>query len=253
MTAIRTTTEDGVAVITLDNPPLNILTRAVLAELRSELASLAVDRQLRVVVLHSAGKHFSAGADVGEHLPPEYEALIPEFLATVLALAEFPIPVIAAVHGRCLGGGCELAAAADFVMAAEGASFGQPEIKLGVLPPAACVLLTEKCGSAAAAEIVLTGDPLSAEEARQAGLVHRVLPDNELMDAVRSLAARIACHSAAAVRLGKRGLMDGAVRDRADAFARARDLYVHDLMATRDAVEGLQAFVDKRPPAWSHQ
>lgn len=253
MTAIRATVDGGVAVVTLDHPPLNILTRAVLAELRSELASLALNPELRAVILRAEGKHFSAGADVGEHLPPTYETMIPEFLDTVLAVAAFPVPAIAAVQGRCLGGGCEIAAAADFVLAGEGASFGQPEIKLGVLPPAACVLLTERCGPAAAAEIVLTGDAFDAAAAREAGLVYRVVPDGELMAAAGDLAARIARNSAAAVRLGKEALTAPASRLRSEAFSRARDLYVNHLMATHDAVEGLQAFVDKRAPVWSHQ
>ena len=124
-------------IVTLDHPPVNILKRSVLKALRSELASLALVTELRVLLLQAEGKHFSAGADVGEHLPSEFETMIPEFLDTVRAVLEFPLPVLASVQGKCLGGAFELIQVADFVVASEDAVLGQPEIVLGVLPPAA--------------------------------------------------------------------------------------------------------------------
>ncbi|MGW8282652.1 MAG: enoyl-CoA hydratase/isomerase family protein, partial [Gemmatimonadota bacterium] len=132
---------EGIGTLTLSHPPLNILTRQLLTELRHRLEELAASPDLRAVILQAEGKHFSAGADVGEHLPPEFEQMIPEFLETVRALASFPLPVIAAVRGRCMGGGFEVVQAADIVIAGESALFGQPEILLGVCAPAACVLL----------------------------------------------------------------------------------------------------------------
>jgi enoyl-CoA hydratase/carnithine racemase len=123
---IRREFTDGIAQLTLRHPPVNILTRAVLAELREQLAGLATTQEVRVLVLRAEGKHFSAGADVGEHIPPTYRDLIPEFMATIRALWEFPLPVIAAVRGKCLGGGFELVQPADAIVAGEGAAFGQP-------------------------------------------------------------------------------------------------------------------------------
>jgi cyclohexa-1,5-dienecarbonyl-CoA hydratase len=250
---LKVTIEDGIGTLTLSQPPLNILTRALLGELRRALEQLATERGLRVVQLRAEGKHFSAGADVGEHLPPAFEQLIPEFMQTIAAVRDFPLPVVAAVRGRCLGGGFELVQGADLIVAGESASFGQPEILLGVIPPAACPLLPILCGPARAAEIVLTGDPLTAADAERAGLVAKLVPDDQVDEAAQALCARIARHSAAALRVAKRALRAGEGAQRPAAFASAEHLYLHDLMATRDAVEGLTAFLEKQQAAWTHQ
>lgn len=245
--------EDGIATLTLDHPPLNILTRAVLAGLRESLASLEADTSLRVVRLMATGKHFSAGADVGEHLPPQYAELIPEFCDTLEALVSFPLPVIAAVRGRCLGGGFELAMAADVIVAGESATFGQPEILLGVTAPVACVLLPRIAQHGFAAELLFTGDSVSATRARSAGVVQHVVADASVDDEAMVIARRIARHSAAAVRATKRTLLDSAALPRTEALRAASDYYVNDLMKTHDALEGLNAFLEKRPAVWRHQ
>ena len=249
---VHASVEDGLGRIVLSHPPLNILTRDVLAGVRRELDHLASEPSLRVLLLGAEGAHFSAGADVGEHLPPDYRELIPEFMQTVADLVSFPLPVVAAVQGRCLGGGFELAMGADIIVAAEGASFGQPEILLGVLPPAACVILPRLCSPGLAAEIVLGGDALSAAEAEREGLVRRVVPESELEEAAVDLARKMTRHSAAALRIGKRMLAGDpeAVRK---ALDRSGALYIDELMETDDALEGLQAFVEKRRPEWRHR
>ncbi len=252
MANVTTAVRDGVADVTLDAPPLNILTRALLVELRGALAALSRDDALRVVVLRGAGRHFSAGASVAEHLPGEYETMLDEFESTVLALHAFPLPVIAAVHGRCLGGGFELVQAADLVVAAEDAQFGQPEIQLGVMPPIACVLLAQWVGAARAAELLFTGDPLTAHDAARAGMVARVVTADALHAEAQALAVRIARHSAAALRASKRALR-AARPDVADGVRAAGHIYRAELMTTHDALEGLQAFMQKRTPQWSHR
>jgi cyclohexa-1,5-dienecarbonyl-CoA hydratase len=216
---VDTNVTDGIGRVTVNHPPLNILTRTVLGGLRDAFASLAANRDLRVLVLAAEGKHFSVGADVGEHLPPDFREMIPEFLDTVAGIEAFPVPVIAAVQGRCLGGGFELIQAADIVIAGEGASFGQPEIVV------------------------------SAADAHRIGLVQRVVPDDRLEQEVIGLAERIARHSAAALRLTKQAL----TRTRGPEFDAVGALYVDELMATQDALEGLTAFQEKRTPVWSHQ
>jgi cyclohexa-1,5-dienecarbonyl-CoA hydratase len=248
-TLVEGTATDGIGRITVNHPPLNILTRDVLTKIRDVVASLAAQSDLRVVVLAGAGKHFSAGADVGEHLPPDFRDMIPEFLETVAAIEHCPVPVVAAVQGRCLGGGFELVQAADIVIAGESAVFGQPEIMLGVLPPAACVILPERAAYGAAAEIVFTGDPVSAARAHAIGLVQRLVPDDQIAAEATALAERIARHSGAALRLAKRALQ----RDSRATLEAVGLLYMDELMATRDAVEGLTAFQEKRTPVWSHQ
>ena len=251
--AVETKLENGIGTLTLNNPPVNILTREVMGALRDELAKLAEEPTLRVLVLMAEGKHFSVGADVGEHMPPEFEEMIPEFIDTIAAIDAFPLPVIAAVRGRCLGGGFELIQPVDLVVAGEGATFGQPEILLGVLPPAACALLEELSSPGLAAEIVFTGDSITAQQAFEAGLVRRVVPDEDVEGEALELAGRIARHSAAALRSTKRALCAGSAARRADALRQAGEVYVGELMQTEDAVEGLSSFLEKRKPEWKHR
>ena len=248
--SVRAYVEDGIGRLVLNDPPLNILKRETLGRVRAGLAELATDHSLRVLLLSAEGEHFSAGADVLEHLPPHYAELIPEFLETIQALDAFPLPVVAAVQGRCLGGGFELVQAADLIVAAESAIFGQPEIRLGVIAPAACALLPRLTSSSVAAEILFTGDPLSARDSHAAGLVRRVVPDEELHEAALGLAAKIARNSSAALRLAKRARRQEGSEARASAIRSAGRLYVEDVMATQDALEGLQAFVERRKPEW---
>lgn len=242
----------GIAHIRIDEPPLNVLTRAVLADLRGALDRAEADSTTRVLLLTAAGKHFSAGASVEEHLPPQCDEMIPEFMTTVLALRECPLPTIAAVQGRCLGGAFELVQAADIVIAASNAHFGQPEILLGVFAPAACVLLPERIGPARAAELLFTGDPIDAERAQAAGFISRIVGVDELEAAALATAERIARHSAAALRSMKQAMLACRTHDTRQALAVASSCYLDELMQTHDALEGLQAFTAKRTPLWSH-
>ena len=250
---VKGSLDGGIGRVTLADPPLNILDRSALAGLRQQLARLAAEPELRVVLLDAEGAHFSAGASVAEHLPPYHRAMIPEFIETIRAIREFPLPVVAAVRGRCLGGGFELAQAADIVVAAESATFGLPEIRLGVFPPAACALLPRMAPRGVAAELVFTGSSMDAAAAAEAGLVRLVVPDQELEARALELAERIARQSVAALRVAKRALRATADAGLPQGLALASAIYVDELMATEDALEGLTAFVEKRPPAWRHR
>lgn len=246
---------EGIARVTLDSPPLNVLTRAMLRELRALLQRVAQDRSTRVLLLQASGRHFSAGASVEEHLPPEYEEMIPDFGQAIQSVYAFPLPVVAVVQGRCLGGGFELVQAADVIIAADDASFGQPEIHLGVFAPAACMTLPRRAGRGLASELLFTGDPVDAATAARAGLVQQVVPVAELAAAATTFAQRISRHSAAALRAAKRALRSAqnAGGSMSGGLAAAEEVYVHELMQTRDANEGLRAFLEKRPPQWSHE
>jgi cyclohexa-1,5-dienecarbonyl-CoA hydratase len=169
------------------------------------------------------------------------------------ALAAFPLPVIAAVRGRCLGGGFELVQACDLIVAGEGASFGQPEIALAVSAPIACVLLPRRTTPGAAAELLFTGDAISAARAFELGLVQAVVPDERVETEALALAKRCARHSAAALRATKRTLRDTAHAPLGEALHLAAGIYVNDLMRSEDPLEGLQAFLSKRPPVWRHR
>jgi cyclohexa-1,5-dienecarbonyl-CoA hydratase len=202
--------------------------------------------------LTAAGEHFSAGADVGEHIPPHHLSLIPDFLDTIAALDAFPLPVMAAVRGKCLGGGFELVQPADYIVAGESAVFGQPEIALGVFPPAACVLLPERFPAAIAARLIYRGDAITAAEAERWGFVARVVADEEVERAALEEASRLARHSAVALRAAKAALRGSSAVRRDAALRAAGNRYMHDLMESHDAVEGLRAFTEKRRPVWRH-
>jgi len=249
---VATAVDDGIGHVVLNDPPLNILTSGLLQEFRDGLEELASQDELRVLLLRANGKHFSAGASVEEHLPDRVGEMIPEFMETVRALQHFPLPVVAAVHGRCLGGAFELVMAADLIVAGESALLGVPEIQLGVFPPAACVQLP-RCGARQlAAELIYTGDPQRAASLAEVGLIRRVVPDEDLLQEASALAQRIARGSAAALRVTKRALL--AVSPATDdAMGRVSRIYLEELMATSDAVEGLTSFVEKRSPEWSHR
>jgi cyclohexa-1,5-dienecarbonyl-CoA hydratase len=249
---VATTTESGIGRIELDRPPLNILTRDMLRDVREQLRRLADQPDLRVLLLTATGDHFSAGADVGEHLPPHHLSMIPEFLDTVAALDAFPVPVVAGVRGRCVGGGFELVQPVDLIVAGQGASFGQPEIALGVFPPAACVLLPGRLPPSLVSRMIYSGEAISAVEAERWGLVARVVPDGDVEQEALSEARRIARHSAAALRAAKAALRGCGTLARHAALRAAGQVYLHDLMETHDAVEGLRAFTDKRRPVWRH-
>jgi cyclohexa-1,5-dienecarbonyl-CoA hydratase len=250
--AVHVTVRDGIGEVVLDAPPLNILTRALLDELRHALAGLTRDSALRVLLLRSEGKHFSAGASVEEHLPGTVEVMIPEFMDTIQAMHHFPLPVVCAVQGRCLGGAMELAMAADIVVATESALFGVPEISLGVMPPAACAQLPMRTRPGVAAALLFTGTPISASAAHDAGLVHGVVTVDGLLPEAAGLAESIAVHSAAALRATKRALRSSS-RAFDASMTEASRVYLEELMQTRDAVEGLQSFMEKREPQWRHE
>lgn len=250
--SVRVTHDDGIAHVVLDAPPLNLLTRGVLGNLREAMAALTREADLRVVLLEAKGRHFSAGASVAEHLPGEVDEMIPEFVATVRAIESFPLPVVAVVQGRCLGGAFELVLAADVVLAAESALLGVPEIRLGVFPPAACVQLARRAPPSLAAELLYTGDPMGAAALAAAGLVSRVVPDEQLHREAVAFGRRIARNSAAALRATKQAL--ALARPSTDeALTAVSRLYLDQLMTTADAVEGLTAFMEKRPPQWRHR
>jgi cyclohexa-1,5-dienecarbonyl-CoA hydratase len=242
---------DGVAKVTLNRPPLNILTLAMIHQLAEALDTVAQLTQIKAAVLRAVGKAFCAGVDIADHTPDRTEPMIREFCALFTRLRTLPVPTIALVRGAALGGGTELAVACDLVLAATSARFGQPEIKLGVFPPVAAALFPHLIGYQQAARLLFSGETIAAGEAAQLGLVTYTATDDVLETALEGLLTQFRAMSAAALRLTKRALLYGADLGVIGALPRIEDLYLQELMATADAREGVQAFIEKRQPLWS--
>lgn len=245
--------QPGVALVTLDRPAvLNALNFDLVDQLADALEALDRDPACRAIVITGAGdRAFAAGADIRELAPQTSRALTEAGrFGAWDRVAAVGLPLIAAVRGFALGGGCELAMACDMIVAAEDATFGQPEIRLGVIPGAGGTQrLTRAIGKARAMDLILTGGSLTADEAYARGLVSRVVPAEATVDAALELAGRIATMAPLAVRAAKAAILDAAEMSLADGLARERRAFF-DLFDTEDQAEGMAAFDQKRPPTW---
>jgi cyclohexa-1,5-dienecarbonyl-CoA hydratase len=250
---IRLTREGGVATLTLDHPPLNVLNVAMMREMNDALAGLVGDTRLKVLVIRAEGKAFSAGVDVGEHTADMVEEMIEVFHDIFRNMAAIHAPIVAAVQGAALGGGCELTIFADIVLASEKAKFGQPEIQVGVFPPIAAVVLPHIVGWGKALELMLTGDIIRADEALRIGLANQVHPLFAFDAKVDEFVAKMAGLSAPVLQLTKRSVTETANLSWVPALERVEELYLKELMATKDAHEGLAAFLEKRKPVWNDE
>jgi cyclohexa-1,5-dienecarbonyl-CoA hydratase len=208
--------------------------------------------ELKAVCLAGEGEHFSFGASVPEHLPGRVEMMLPAFHAMFRALFDCGVFVHAAVRGRCLGGGLELASACHRVAASPDAVLGQPEIVLGVFAPVAAILLEGRVGRASAEQLCLSGRTVDAKEALALGLVDALADDPEA-EALAFVREHLAPRSASSLRFANRALRLGLRRRLDDDLGRLEALYLNDLMKTADAEEGLRAFLEKRAPSWSHR
>ena len=243
---------DGVAWLRLNEPPLNVLNIAMMGEINAALEELSDASDIKVLVFEAAegSKAFSAGVDVSEHTADKVVEMIEVFHRIFRLLDGLEIPTVAVVGGAALGGGCELALFCDMVIASEKASFGQPEIQVGVLPPIAVVALPEIIGPKKAMEMVLTGDRIRADEAERLGLVNMVVAPEELQTAAMEFVDKLAKLSGAVLRITKRAVRVGSSGSFSDGLEAVEELYLGPLMDTEDANEGLAAFMEKRPPVW---
>jgi len=194
---------------------------------------------------------FSAGVDVADHTAEKVGEMIPLVDRVCLALANFPTPTLAVLHGHALGGGCEVALCCDLVVAAEAANLGQPEIKLAAVAPIAALRLPGLVGYRRAAEMLFTGDVVNAPEAARIGLINRAVPAGELEPTVAHYISRLRGLSAAALRVCKQAARLGA--DGWGNLPAMEKLYLDELMSTEDAHEGVASFVEKRAPVWKHR
>jgi len=250
---VRIATENGLARLTLDRPPLNVLTTATMEELASALTAASSREDVRVIRLDALGKHFCAGVDVADHEGDRLAPMMRALEALFLAFEKTPQPVVAVAQGACLGGGLELVLACDLAVASAAATFGQPEIKLGVFAPPASVLLPRVAGLGIARGMLLTGEPITAAEAKACGIVHAVAEPEGLEGEAERFVAKLLALSGAALRQAKRAVLEASGLPLRRAHERVHGIYMDELMATADAAEGLRAFVEKRPPVWKHR
>ena len=244
---------DAVGLITLDNPPVNILTQAAMDSLAETLASAAGDTALKALAITGAGKAFSAGADVGEHEPERVGEMIASFGRLFRHLDALQVPVVMAVNGPALGAGFELAIMADILLAAESATFGQPEIRLGFFAPVGVVELPALVGRAKAMEITCTGRTYSAAEMRDCGLVSQVVADAELPAALAGVLKDLRRASPLVMRLNVRTLKRLRGKSFGEALTEAEQVFLNELMTAADPREGIAAFYAKRRPEWKNR
>lgn len=247
--------EARVARITFARPPLNVFNIAMMREIGDALNHCLPERDLAAIVFDAAigTKAFSAGVAVEEHVSETVFQMLDSFHSVFRLLAQISRPVIAVVDGPALGGGCELIAACDIVIASERARFGQPEIKLGVFPPVAAILLPRIIGEKRARELIMLGDMIDAAEALQLGLVNYVVPATELEIKLQSVLAKLRELSASALAMTRSALDLGAQNNFQTVLTAVEDLYLHELMKTEDAHEGVRSFMEKRKPEWHHK
>ena len=247
--------EGGIATLLIENPPVNALSRDVMVALDQAFQTLSQEQEVRVILVTGAGTVFVAGADVRElariQTAPEGQEASAQGQRVFQQIAACPKPVIAVINGACLGGGLELALACHLRLAGERARLGLPEIGLGIIPGwGGTQRLPRLVGEARALEMILTGEPLSAREAFQIGLVNRVFPDDDLLRQARNLARRLAAQSPTAVRAALRAVREGRDLPLPEALSREAVLF-GELCGTEDMREGVRAFLEKRRPQFS--
>ncbi|MDE0342289.1 MAG: enoyl-CoA hydratase/isomerase family protein [Deltaproteobacteria bacterium] len=244
----------GVASVVIDRPPLNVLNLALLRDLRQTLDELDRDEGVDLVEISGAGERaFSAGVDVKDHTRTQVPEMLDLVHGVIRKLMNLRRPTIAVVDGVCLGGGCELASSCDLVLASEESSFATPEITVGCFPPVALARFSSQIGYHRAAEMILTGRRLSAREAMSIGLVNRVVPRQQLGEALEALRGKLLDKSRAVLRITLRGLREIGLKELSVALARSEEIYLEELLETEDVEEGVQAFVEKRKPEWLHR
>lgn len=242
-----------IARITLDHPPLNVIDMEMMEELAQALVEIEDQGPISVLVLAARGTAFSVGVDVAAHTPDKVPQMLEKFHSVIRMLVASKKVTLASVHGHCLGGGAELAMVCDLVYTTENAEWGFPEIKLACYPPVAVTALAALVPAKQALELVLTGRTLRGREAASIGLATRALPEEQLEATREESIARLARLSPAALAVTKRAfyVWDSIHFDK--GLARAEKIYREELMATKDAQEGINAFLEKREPKWQGQ
>lgn len=249
---LKLNVDRGIAAVTLNRPPLNVLHIPMMAELNTLLEKIVNDKDVAAIVLGAEGKAFCAGVDVSDHTADKVADMIGVFHGIFRKLASTDALTIAAVDGSALGGGCELACFCDIVLASDRAKFGQPEVQVGVIPPVAACVFPVQIGLRKAIELNALGSVLGASEALAVGLVNQVYPAEEFGSRVEEYLGKIGKLSRPVVRMAKRATVLVAREQILSHLERVEELYLNELMQLSDAHEGLTAFLEKRAPDWKH-
>ena len=236
----------------LNRPKANIVDAAMIAALDDALAAGQEDSGLAAVLIEAEGPHFSFGASVEEHMPGQYEEMLKALHALVRRMLAYPVPVLVAVQGQCLGGGLEVAMAGHMIFTTPDASLGQPEMMLGVFAPAASCLMPERMGQARAEDLLYSGRSVKGDEAVQIGLAD-ILAEDPSVAALDWVKTHLQPKSKSSLRLAVTAARADFVRRMLARIDEVEALYLNDLMATRDALEGLTAFLEKRPAKWENR
>lgn len=251
--AVRYEVRDDVAFLTLDAPPVNVLSAAIMEELAAAVERTQADLSLKALVLQSATRAFSAGADVGEHRPEEAPTMIATFSRLFAALGALELPVVMAVDGAALGAGFEVVMMADILLASERATFGQPEIRLGFFAPVGVAWLPARIGLGRAIEVTSTGRTYTAAEMQAMGLVSRVVPGDGLAAALDQVLGDLRRASPVVLRMNVRLARNLNGRSFENARVEAERVFLSELMATEDVREGIASFFEKRRPVWKNR
>jgi cyclohexa-1,5-dienecarbonyl-CoA hydratase len=246
--------EDRVARITFARPPLNVFNIEMMREIAKAIGE-SNQREI-VAIVFDADKNcraFSAGVAVEDHVQDTIFQMLDAFHSIFRVLEQAAKPTIALIDGAALGGGCELVAACDIVIASDRSRFGQPEIKLGVFPPVAAVLLPRVIGERRARELILTGEIIDAVEAGRLGLCNHVVPGAHLEPKLLEVLAKLRELSGTSLSYARQSLDLGRGRSIEDALSEQENIYLHELMKTQDANEGVKAFMEKRKAIWRHR
>ena len=245
---------EGLVTIEINRPPHNILDIALMGELRRAVDETSADETAKALLITGAGEKFlSAGVDVMDHTPDKVADMIDTFHGMLKAILACPIPTVAALNGSALGGGCELAICCDMQLAKEGVKIGQPEIKLGVFPPIAAILLPKMMPINNAVELLLGGGVIAADEAKRLGLINHIYPAATFGTDCVAFARQFLSLSRVALVYTKRAIREASGKPFMEALGDIEQLYLKDLMATSDAIEGLNSFMEKRKPVWTNK
>ena len=250
---VRHRVDGPVARLTLHRPEHNLLNEIMLRELADGIAMVTEMPLVKLIVLDAAGKTFSGGIELGEYTAERAFSMLDAFHSTCIAMVEAVQPVLVIVNGPAIGGGAELVAYGDLVIATPQARFALPEITIGMFPPLASTMLPHIIGTKRVLELILTGEAISAERARELGLVNRLVPEAQLQDAVNHLISKIAAQSGAVLGMAKRAVLGGMGLSLRDALRNSMDIYLNQLYRLEDSREGLRALLEKRQPQWKNR